>query len=144
MRHTLICCAVAAAALSSTGLGAQTTEVTTKTKSEVSGGKEITTTGCVARSADGRFMLTSVGGETQYFLTGNDDVSKHVGHRVQVKGKATDLGHTKVKTETNTKVEVEHGKDRESHETVKSEGRDPGGSATLDVNSLKKLASSCS
>jgi len=144
MRHTLICCAVATAALSTIGLGAQSTEVTTKTKTEVKGGKEITTTGCIARGADGRFMLTSVAGETQYFLTGNDDVSKHVGHRVQVKGKASDLGHTKVKSETKTKVEVEHGKDSESHETVKSEGRDPGGSGILDVNSVKKLASSCS
>jgi hypothetical protein len=143
MRLRLICCATALAAIGSIGLSAQT-EVKQKSKTEVSGGKEITTTGCVDRLADGRFALTSVGGEIQYLLVGDDDVAKHVGHRVQVKGKATDLGHTTVKTETTTKVEGEHGKDQESHTTVKKEGRNPTASAMLGVESLKMLASSCS
>jgi hypothetical protein len=143
MKFRLICCAAAIAAMGSIGLAAQT-EVKQKTKTEVSGGKEITTTGCIDRLADGRYVLTSVGGDPQYVLVGNDDVSKHVGQRVQVKGKATDLGHTTVKTETTTRVEGEHGKDQESHETVKTEGRNPTASPMLGVQSLKQLASSCS
>jgi hypothetical protein len=142
MKLRLICCAAAIAAMGSIGLGAQT-EVKQKTKTEVSGGKEITTTGCVDRLADGRFVLTSVGGEAQYVLVGDDDISKHVGQRVQVKGKATDLGQTTVKTETRTKVEGQHGTD-ETRETVKTEGRNPSVSAMLGVQSLKRLASNCS
>ena len=66
----------------------------------IKSGVDITTTGCVDRLADGRLALTSVGGATGYVLVGKEDLAKHVGHRVEVKGKATDLGNGKVKTET--------------------------------------------
>jgi hypothetical protein len=93
---------------------------------------------------DGRFALTGVGGgATQYVLVGKDDVAKHVGHRVEVSGKATDLGGAKVRTETKTKTESEHGKNQEAHATTEQKGDLPG-LPLLGVKSVKMLASSCS
>jgi hypothetical protein len=139
----LIRAAVGIAALCAVGVSAQVSEVRSKTtKIEVSDGKEITTSGCVQRAGDDFYLMPVGGGATQYRLVGRD-FQKYVGHRVEVNGKATDLGDAKVKTETTAKVEVEHGKDREVHTKVESKG-DIAGLPLLGVKSLKTLASSCS
>ena len=133
------------AAISAVGLNAQT-EVKRETKVEIKGGKEITTTGCVNRMSDGRFTLTGVGGEVQYILTGHENMSKRVGHRIQVKGKATDLGDAQVKTETKTttKVDVERGPDAKTeHKTTTEQKGDLAGVRFLEVDSVKTLADLC-
>ena len=145
MRSRLLGLAFGLAAMSAVALNAQT-EVKRTTKVEVKGGKEITTSGCVDRAGDGRFTLTGVGGEVQYVLVGHENMSKHVGHRIQVRGKATDLGDAEVKTETktSTKVEVDNGPDARSHRTTTTEQKgDLAGVRYLNVDSVKSLADSC-
>jgi hypothetical protein len=130
------------AVICSIGLHAQTQEVSSKSKTTIKNGEEITTTGCVERLADGRFALTTVSGTIEYVLVGRDDLAKHVGHRVEVKGKATDLGNGKVKTETKTKTDLDHGPDRESKVTSEQKG-DVSGFPRLGVKSVRMLATSC-
>ena len=145
MRSQLLGLAFGLAVMSAVGLNAQS-EVKRTTKVEVKGGKEITTSGCVDRMGDGQFTLTGVGGEVQYVLVGHENMSKHIGHRVQVRGKATDLGDAEVKTETktSTKVEVENGPDERSHRTTTTEQKgDVSGIRYLSVDSVKSLADSC-
>jgi hypothetical protein len=145
MRSRLLGCALVAATMSVVAANAQT-EVKRTTKVEVKDGKEITTTGCVDRMADGRYSLTGVRGEMQYVLVGHENVAKHLGHRIQVRGKATDLGNAEVKTETktSTKVDVENGPDERSHRTTATEQKgDISGVRYLSVDSVKMLADSC-
>jgi hypothetical protein len=145
MRSRLLGCALAMAAMSVVAASAQS-EVKRTTKVEVKGGKEITTSGCVERMGDGRYSLTGVGGEVQYILIGHENVAKRLGHRVQVHGKATDLGDAQVKTETktSTKVDVENGPDQHSEHTTTSEQKgDIAGVRYLNVDSVKTLADSC-
>lgn len=145
MRSRLLGCALGLAFISAVGLNAQT-EVKRTTKVEVKGGKEITTTGCVNRRGDGRYTLTGVGGEVQYVLIGHENMSKHMGHRLQVRGKATDLGDAEVKTETKTttKVDVENGPDERSNRKMTTEQKgDLAGVRYLNVDSVKTLADSC-
>jgi len=73
-------------------------------------------------------------------------MSKYLGHRIQVKGKATDLGDAEVKTETKTttKVEVEHGRDQRSdRKTTTQQKGDVAGVRYLNVDDVKTLADSC-
>jgi len=125
------------------GLSAQT-EIKSKTKTEVKDGKEITTTGCVARTSDGQYELTGVGGESQYLLVGKEDMSKHVGHRVQIRGTATDLGDAKVKVETKTtaKTDSDRGSDEHTQKTT-TERKGDLDTPLLGVQSVKTLADSC-
>jgi len=103
----LIGAAFGIALMCSIGAGAQTatTKVDGKSKVTVKDGKEITISGCVERNPSGGYMLTDSGtGGMKYALVTDDDLSKHVGHKVEVKGNATDLGNAKVKTESNSSV----------------------------------------
>jgi len=145
MTSRLLGFAFGLAAMSAARLSAQT-EVKRTTKVDVKGGKEISTSGCVGHSGDGRYTLTGVGGEVQYVLTGHENMSKYLGHRIQVKGKATDLGDAEVKTETKTttKVEVEHGRDQRSdRKTTTQQKGDVAGVRYLNVDDVKTLADSC-
>ena len=124
------------------GVSGQTTK--SQTKIEVKDGRDITTTGCVEHAARDRYVLTSVkGGDLQYVLVGKDDIDKHVGERVEVSGKATDLGDSKVKIESKSKTEVSGGPDRKERRTTVESG-DLAGLPLLGVKSIKKLASTCS
>jgi hypothetical protein len=141
MRYGLL--GAAAIALMTTGLAAQTDEIKSRSKVEVKDGKEITTTGCVERMADGRYTLTSSNGRVvQYALVGKD-MSKRVGQRVEISGKATDLGDSKVRTETETTTQTEHGKSRADRVKVEQKGV-VDGLPLLGVKSVKTLASDCS
>lgn len=141
--------AVGLFAMFAVGLAAQTqeTQTTTKTKVEIKGGKNVTLTGCLERGVAGDFLLTQVGNDSRvermrYTLVTSEDLSKHVGERVEIKGQAVVDGHGKVSVETKTKTEVEDRKDQESK--TKTEGN---GSALdspyLGVRSLKTLSASC-
>lgn len=128
--------------------GAQEVQEKTKTKVSVEDGKEITVTGCVGRGAQGGFTLTHVAGKDgalgSYALVGDDldDVEDHVGHRVEVRGKAADRGKGKIKveTKTETKVKGEDAKRTESKSEVKG---DLEGLPFLSVKSVRMLASVC-
>lgn len=124
------------------GLGAQTSEVTTKTKTTVKDGTKITTTGCVSRMDDGRFMLRNADGGAEYILVGKN-VAHYMNRRVEVRGKATDIGDAKVRTETTMKTDVEHGKDEKARVKVDETGK-LSGTPLLGVKSVRTLAKSCS
>jgi len=144
----LIASAVVLAAAFSAGLAAQTMEQTTKSKITVKDGKDVTVTGCVERTASGSgFMLTDAadkdGRVHSYMLVSDDvDLAKHIGHRVEIKGKAADRGDAKIKTESETKTKVEHGDDKETHGKSELKG-DLSGLPFLGVKDVKMIAAAC-
>ena len=134
-----ICAAVGVAALCAIGLSAQSTETQTKTKIEVKDGKDVAVTGCLERNPGGGYMLTNSEGGLKYALVTKDDLSKHLGHRIEVKGKAADKGDGKVKIEST--VGTTGSEKAESKTEVK--GDDMAGMRYLGVKSVKMLAKSC-
>jgi hypothetical protein len=115
-------------------------------KVKVDDGKTITVTGCVERGAEGGYILTNVAGKdgalSSYVLAESDDgdlddIDKHVGHRVEVTGKAADQGKGKLKVES--KSEGTSGK-TESKSEVKGDLK---GLPYLGVKSFKMLATVC-
>ncbi len=141
--------AVALAALCTTGLSAQTqeTQTTTKTKIEIKGGKNVTVTGCLEQRSNGDYVLadardTGRSEWSRYALVTNQDLSKRVGERVEIKGKAVTNTDGKVSVESKTKTEVENGDDRETRS--KTEGTSGAFDLPyLGVRSIKTLSSSC-
>jgi hypothetical protein len=141
--------AIGLATMCAAGLTAQTqeTKTTTNTKTEIKGGKDMTVIGCLERRPNGDYMLTGVRENprmdpSRYALITSEDLSKHVGERVQIQGKAVVNGDGKVSVESKTKTEVENGKDQETK--TKTEGT----TGLLDmpflgVSSLKTLSSFC-
>ena len=116
---------------------------------KVKDGKEVNVTGCVASATSGSgngYMLTNVadkkGALHNYVLVSDDELSKHVGHRVQISGRAADRGDGKVEIDTKTKTKVAHGDDKETHSTSTMKGEMPG-MAFLSVKSLKMIAAVC-
>ena len=78
-----------------------------------------------------------------YMLVSDDaDLSKHVGHRVEIKGKATDRGDAKIKTESETKTKVEHRDDKETHGKTELKG-DLSGLPFLGVKEVRMIAAAC-
>ena len=131
--------ALSMAALAAAPLAAQESETKTKTKIEVHNGEKITATGCVEQGRQG-LILTDVGGGAthSYLLVGkNEDLAKHVGHRVEVVGKAADRKEGKVVTETKSKVEDQ--KEQKSRTTAEGELTIP----ALGVEHVKMLSASC-
>lgn len=128
-------------------LGAQSTKVKSETKVEVKDGKDVTVTGCVSRSASGSsYLLTDVqggGASRSYILVTDDDLDNKVGHMVEIKGKATDIGDDgKVEVKTKTKVERENADDKETTTRTKIEG-DLDGIPYLGVKDVKTLRTRC-
>jgi hypothetical protein len=117
-----------------------------KTKVKVDDGKTITVTGCVARTPEGGYSLTNVTGKdgalSSYTLSAADNdeldgIDKHIGHRVEITGKAADQGKGKLKVETTTKGTS--GK-TESKSEVKGDLK---GLPYLGVKSYRMIASVC-
>jgi hypothetical protein len=117
-----------------------------KTKVKVDDGKTITVTGCVARTPEGGYSLTNVAGKdgalSSYTLSAADNdeldgIDKHIGHRVEITGKAADKGKGKLKVETTT--EGTSGK-TESKSEVKGDLK---GLPYLGVKSYRMIASVC-
>lgn len=137
---------LAAVVLAAGLASAQTIEHRSKTKVKVEDGEQVTLTGCVGQSADGSYVLTNAAGKKgalgTYVLAATDDnelndIEKHVGHRVEITGKAVDQGKGKLKVET--KTEGTTGK-TESKSEVKGDLK---GLPYLGVKSLKMVASVC-
>ena len=135
----LICAAFGMAAMCAVGLGAQSGTTETKTKIEVKNGKEVKVSGCLERNPGGGYMLTSSRGDLKYALVTNDDLSPHIGHRVEVKGKATDQGDGKVKIESAVGTS---GHDK-TESTTEIKGSDLAGMHYLGVKSVKMISASC-
>lgn len=139
----LICAAVGIAAMCAAGTAAQTTQTTEKSKVEVKGGKDVTVSGCLERNPDGDYILTTFDRtEMKYALVTDEDLAKHVGHVVEVKGRATDQGDAKVKVENKSKTEGTSGKEKETRSTHELEGNLPN-LHYLGVKSVKTIADSC-
>ena len=139
----LISAALGIAAMCTVGVGAQTQTTRSpdgKTKVEIKEGKEIKASGCLERSPAGSFMLTSSeSGGFKYALITNDDLSKHLGHRIEVHGKATDRGDAKVKFES----KVGTAGSGDAKETVKTKLEGDLKLHYLSVKSVKMIATSC-
>ena len=115
-------------------LGAQTKDVNDggKRKIEVEDGKKITVVGCLVRNPGGGFMLLNESGDLQYDLVTNKDLSTQVGDRVEVRGKATDLGDAKLK------IEAEAG-----NATITTEYKGTLGLKYLGVDQVKTVSPAC-
>jgi hypothetical protein len=147
MRTTAI--VIGFAVISAAGATAQKqeTKTTTETKTEVKQGKDVTVTGCLERLGSGDYVLTGIrqnrgDGPTEYVLVGEDNLSKHVGQRVEIRGKAVTRGQGTVSTESKTKVETDNGPDLETKTTTQ------GTTGEFDrpvvgVSSMKTRSSSC-
>ncbi|HEY7285645.1 MAG TPA: hypothetical protein VH497_09390, partial [Vicinamibacterales bacterium] len=116
-----------------------------KSTIKVKDGESVKVTGCVAPVNGGHgFMLTNVADKTgalrDYILVSDDvDLSKHIGHCVQIEGTATDRKDGKVQTETQTRTKVEGGDDKETKHKSEINGPSP----YLGVRSLKMIAAAC-
>ena len=125
----------------------QGTKTTTVTKTEIKGGQDLTVTGCLERGPGTDFLLTVVRqtgerGPTRYSLVTKNDMSKYVGHRVEIHGKAVTDGQGTVTTSTKTKTEV--GNNPEQETKTRTEGTS-GVLATsfLSVGTIETRSSSC-
>lgn len=127
---------------------AQTSQTESKSKIAVKDGKKVLVTGCVEPTASGTgFMLTNVADKSgawhSYMLVSDDaDLSKHLGHRVQIEGIATDRGDGKIETETKTKTKSEHGDAKETRTRSEAKG-DLARVPYLGVRSVKMIAAAC-
>jgi hypothetical protein len=126
---------------------AQDLEKKTQTKLSVEDGRDITVTGCVERNADGGYLLTHTANKEgrldSYILASDgDDLKNHVGHRVEIKGKAADQGEGRIKVETKNETKVGDGDAKKT--TSKSEVKgDLAGLPYLGVKSVKTIARAC-
>jgi hypothetical protein len=125
----------------------QGTKTTTVTKTEIKGGQDLTVTGCLERGPGTDFFLTVVRqtgerGPTRYSLVTRNDMSKYVGHRVEIRGKAVTDGQGTVTTQTKTKTEVGNNPDQETKTTTEGTS---GVLATafLSVGTIETRSSSC-
>jgi hypothetical protein len=121
----IIVMTVGLVAMGATGAAAQSqaTKTTTETKTEIKGGQDITVTGCLERGLGTDFLLTGIRqtagkGPLQYSLVSKDDLSKHVGSRVEIHGKAVTEGHGTATIESKTKTEVGSNPDQKTKTTT--------------------------
>jgi hypothetical protein len=136
----LICASFGVAVMCTVGLAAQSGTTETKTKVDVKNGKDVKVTGCLERdAAGGGYVLTSSRGSFKYALVTDDDLSKAVGRRVEVKGKAADRGDGNVKVESSVGTS---GKDKTEAKT-EMKGPDMAGMRYLGVKSVKTIAGTC-
>ena len=135
------------------GVSAQTTKTTSEAKIKVKDGKNVKVTGCVQSTTGAPgYMLTNIvanGGDKDDFMSGgyllvgeSNELSKHVGHMVEIKGKAVDKDDGKLQIRTKTKVDVENADDRETRTKSEMSG-DLSGLPFLGVKSVKMIRASC-
>ena len=155
--NAAICVAAMCAAgpISAVAIGAQDQTQTTKTendesktkvttKTDVKDGTDVKMVGCLERNPAGGYMLTNTDiGGLRYALITDDNLGKYVNHRVQVMGKATDLGKGKVKIETKTKVDSKIGSSGNVDEKTTIEHEGAFGPPMLGLKSLKNISKSC-
>ena len=132
----------------SVGLAAQSATVKSETKIDVKNGKEVTVTGCLARSPSGTaYLLNNVDGKGvtshSYIVISDDDLDSHIGHLIEIKGKASNIGDDgKVEVKTKTKIERDDADDKKTETKTTIEG-DLAGVPYLGVKSVKMIRNSC-
>ena len=141
--------ALAALTLASAGAAQDTSR---QTRVVVEDGKTMTVTGCVQRSHEGNFTLTNAAGKEgsvgSYVLVRAegeddlDDLGKHVGHRVEVTGKAADRGDGKITVETKNEVKRADGGKAKTESKSEVKG-DLAGLPYLGVKSFRMIAAVC-
>jgi hypothetical protein len=131
------------------GLSAQSAKIKSETEVSVKDGKNVTVTGCVERATNGTgFVLTSTEGKDvasrHYLLVGKDDsMDEHVGHLVEIKGKAADVGNDgKVEVKTKTKIERDNAEDKKTESKTELQGNLEE-MPYLGVKSVKTIRESC-
>ena len=143
----LIGAAVALAGFCAVTATAQEIKTTTKekTKIEIKDGKHVEVNGCMERSLEGRYVLTNDIGGLKYVLVTDDNLSKYIGRRVEVKGLAADNGDAKIKIEktVGTSGEIGGKKLDDKKSTTKTEIEGDVAMPYLGVKSIKKLSNSC-
>jgi hypothetical protein len=125
-----------------------------KTRVIVEDGKEMTVTGCVQRNSDGGLALTNVAGKEgavrSYLLAlldkdeddAIDDLKDHVGHRVEIQGKAADRGEGRIRVKTESEMRKADGGKAKTESDSQLKG-DLSGLPYLGVKSSRMIASVC-
>jgi len=130
--------------------GAQTT-VEREAEIEVKDGDDVTLTGCLERHPDPtgatKFQLTNVADEdgrvSSYLLVDEEDeLEEHVGHLVEIEGKAADREDGRIRVDTRTKVEREDAPDTTTKTTEETAG-DLTGVPILDVDDVRMIRPTC-
>jgi hypothetical protein len=143
---------LAVAAALTVGAEAQNIKTTTETKVKVEDGKDVKVVGCVERTADKEgFLLSNLSGDAEkhrtYLLILDDgdefdDLRKHIGHKVEIKGKAVDHDQGEVEITSNTKREVDSGPDQKREVKTEIKGTHAG-SPYLGVENIKMISMTC-
>ena len=142
--------ALALALTASVALAAAQEQTTTKTKVKIEDGKDVMVTGCLARGADGSFVLSNLSGDAaktpsyRLILDDDDDADdfgKHVGHKVEVKGKVP-KDDSEIEIKSKTKTEVKGGDDRKIESKRELKG-DLSWFPILGAKSVKMVSNSC-
>jgi hypothetical protein len=126
----------------------------TKTRLIVEEGKDVTLTGCIQRTPDGEYTLTHAAGKdgssASYILALLDDddddelqdLREHVGHRVEIQGKAADRGDGKIRVRTESETRNTDGKKGKTETKSEVKG-DLSGLPFLGVKTSRMIASVC-
>jgi len=149
MKTTALVLAIGLATIGTAAVTAQSqgTKTTTTTKTEIKNGKDLTVTGCLEKGTGTDYVLnvTRQNGNkepSRYSLITKEDLSAHVGHRVEVHGKAVTDGHGTVSVESKVKTEV--GNTAAQETKTKTEGTSGVlETAFLSVTTIEPRSSSC-
>ena len=129
-----------------TGLAAQEikTTVTQTMKFEVVDGHDLTVTGCVKPFEDAGYMLTDDAGQLKFVLITNDNLSRYVGHRVEIKGLGTNSDDGTIQIERAVGTSGTIGGEKIDGPSVKQtrEVTDVG-FPYVSVKSVRKIGNSC-
>ena len=131
---------------------AQNSDRKSKTRVIVEDGKAVTVTGCLQRSHEGGYTLTNAAGKDgavgSYLLARSndeddlDDLDKHVGHRLEVSGKAADQGNGRIKVESTNEMRKADGGKAKTESTSEVKG-DLKGLPYLGIKSFRMIATVC-
>ena len=142
---------LALAVFATATMGAQSDAVKREVEIDVKDGKNVTLTGCVERYPDAtgatKFQLTKVADKEgrihSYLLVDEeDDLEEHVGHMVEIEGKAADQKDGRIEVRTKTRVEREDADDTKAESTHDVKG-DLRGLPILDVDDVKMIRPTC-
>jgi hypothetical protein len=143
---------IVAALTTSVSTAAQDRETKSRTRIVVEDGKEMTVTGCLRQSADGSFTLTDTAGRDgamgSYLLAVSDDeddlddLRDHLGHRLEISGKAADRGDGRIRVETRNETRKADGGKAKTESTSEVKG-DLTGLPYLGMKSFRMIATVC-
>jgi hypothetical protein len=132
--------------------GAQNLGRKSTTRIIVEDGETLTVTGCLHRSPEGSLTLTHAAGKDgavgSYLLAVTndeddlDDLEEHVGHRLEISGKAADRGAGRIKVRTRSEVKGADGRNAKTESKSEVKG-DLAGLPYLGMKSFRMLATVC-